>query len=79
MAAFGAAQIMYTAAFGFKPLNATLGAAIYTFGAIGELCALTGPDVDEDVNMIVSGKLTSLKQIVLWHFSIPFGKNWNGT
>jgi hypothetical protein len=43
MAAFGVAQVMYTAAFGFKPLNATLGAALYTFGATGELCDLICP------------------------------------
>lgn len=42
MAAFGAAQIMYTAAFGFKPLNATLGAAIYTFGAIAAIILMPG-------------------------------------
>jgi hypothetical protein len=35
MAAFGVAQIMYTAAFGFNPLNASLGAALYIFGATG--------------------------------------------
>jgi uncharacterized membrane protein YhhN len=39
MTAFGVAQIMYTAAFGFEPLNAMLGAALYTFGAMGELHA----------------------------------------
>jgi hypothetical protein len=43
MAAFGVAQVMYTAAFGFKPLNATLGAALYTFGATGELHDFINP------------------------------------
>jgi hypothetical protein len=75
MAAFGAAQIMYTAAFGFKPLNAALGAAVHTFGAIGELCPSISPDVDENAYMTVSDKLTSLKQTVLWQFSVLFGKN----
>jgi hypothetical protein len=46
MAAFGVAQVMYTAAFGFKPLNATLGAAFYTFGATGQLCDLISPIMD---------------------------------
>jgi hypothetical protein len=79
MAAFGAAQIMYTAAFGFKPLNATLGAALYSFGATGELCASITPDVDEDAYMTVSDRLANLKQTVLWHFLVPLGKNWNNT
>jgi Predicted membrane protein len=40
MAAFGVAQIMYTAAFGFKPLNAPLGVVLYTSGTTGELAQL---------------------------------------
>jgi hypothetical protein len=65
MAAFGVAQIMYTAAFGFKPLNAILGAALYTFGAMGELQASISQDVDEDAYITVSSRLTSLNQTVL--------------
>lgn len=42
MAAFGVAQIMYTAAFGFKPLNATLGAVLYTFGATAVISLMPG-------------------------------------
>ncbi|KDR13993.1 hypothetical protein L798_12166, partial [Zootermopsis nevadensis] len=42
MAAFGVAQIMYTAAFGFKPLNATLGAALYAFGATASMLLMPG-------------------------------------
>lgn len=30
MAAFGVAQVIYTSAFGFSPLNATLGAVLYS-------------------------------------------------
>jgi uncharacterized membrane protein YhhN len=40
MASFGVAQIMYTAAFGFKPLNLPLGIGIYIMGLIGKLAQL---------------------------------------
>jgi uncharacterized membrane protein YhhN len=40
MAAFGVAQIMYTIAFGFKPLNLPLGIVIYILGTIGKLAQL---------------------------------------
>jgi hypothetical protein len=79
MAAFGLAQIMYTAAFGFKPLNATLGAALYTFGATGELYALISAHVDEITYITVSCRLTTLKQTVLLDFSDLFCKNWKNT
>ncbi|PSN58441.1 hypothetical protein C0J52_02788 [Blattella germanica] len=46
MAAFGVAQVMYTAAFGFKPLNATLGAALYL------LCATGSTSVQENNSRI---------------------------
>lgn len=37
MAAFGVAQIMYSSAFGFKPLKPKLGAFLYCISAIGML------------------------------------------
>jgi uncharacterized membrane protein YhhN len=40
MGAFGVAQIMYTSAFGFKPLNAPLGIVLYILGAVGKLAQL---------------------------------------
>jgi uncharacterized membrane protein YhhN len=40
MGAFAVAQIMYTAAFGFKPLNAPLGIALYVLGTVGKLAQL---------------------------------------
>jgi len=40
MIAFGVAQIMYTAAFGFKPLNVPLGIVLYVLGAVGKLAQL---------------------------------------
>jgi len=40
MGAFGVAQIMYTAAFGFKPLNIPLGIALYVVDTVGKLAQL---------------------------------------
>jgi hypothetical protein len=40
MGAFAVAQIMYTAAFGFKPLNVPLGIVIYMLGTVGKLAQL---------------------------------------
>jgi hypothetical protein len=40
MGAFGVAQIMYTAAFGFKPLNLPVGIALYAVGTVGKLAQL---------------------------------------
>ncbi|XP_069686369.1 lysoplasmalogenase TMEM86A isoform X2 [Periplaneta americana] len=42
MAAFGVAQVMYTAAFGFKPLNATLGAVLYLLCASAVVLLMPG-------------------------------------
>jgi uncharacterized membrane protein YhhN len=40
MGAFGVAQIMYTAAFGFQPLNVPLGMVLYALGMTGKLAQL---------------------------------------
>jgi hypothetical protein len=40
MGAFGMAQIMYTAAFGFRPLNVPLGIVLYILGTLGKLAQL---------------------------------------
>jgi len=42
MGAFAVAQIMYTAAFGFKPLNAPLGIALYVLGTVAVLFLMPG-------------------------------------
>ncbi|KAG8232629.1 hypothetical protein J437_LFUL012985 [Ladona fulva] len=42
MMAFGAAQIMYTAAFGFRPFNAPLGAVLYLLAASGLYVLMPG-------------------------------------
>ncbi|XP_049837832.1 lysoplasmalogenase-like protein TMEM86A isoform X1 [Schistocerca gregaria] len=42
MAAFGVAQLMYTAAFGFKPLNVQLGAALYALCATAVVILMPG-------------------------------------
>lgn len=42
MAAFGVAQLMYTSAFGFKPLNAYLGASLYVLCATAVIILLPG-------------------------------------
>jgi len=40
MGAFAVAQIIYTAAFGFKPLNVPLGIVFYVLGSVGKLAQL---------------------------------------
>jgi len=42
MAAFGVTQIMYTIAFGFKPLNLPLGIVIYIMGLVAVLFLMPG-------------------------------------
>lgn len=42
MTAFGVAQVMYTAAFGFKPLNASIGAVLYTLCATAVIVLMPG-------------------------------------
>jgi len=44
MGAFGVAQIMYTAAFGFKPLNIPLGIALYVVDTVAVLFLMPGLD-----------------------------------
>ncbi|XP_046394020.1 lysoplasmalogenase-like protein TMEM86A [Ischnura elegans] len=42
MIAFGAAQVMYTAAFGFRPINVPLGAVLYMLAATGVYVLMPG-------------------------------------
>jgi len=44
MGAFGVAQIMYTAAFGFRPLNLPLGIVLYVLGTVAVLFLMPGLD-----------------------------------
>lgn len=52
MAAFGVAQIMYTSAFGFTPLNAALGATLYSLCMIGSYKTLNDVVITKFIFMI---------------------------